>query len=289
MALDNQRFNFDGSDLDVHAIKSVIGSKYVLANPFAISLGYDARNLNHAITYNVDPKNIKTLGEIIGEYEMSDEEIPNVTLGGPGCKIQMRSKFINEAGLNELIMNSSTPRAKEFRQWVNGEVLPTLCKTGKYEMNMAPQEQQDQMNAINQVFHNEPATWYMEKIALMEQISRKNEELLLQKDKIIAMQPYVVDIPKDPKKYHVLGIYQFDCIDGYGYIAIRTQKKSMNKALSRILKSTSLPNVKPLCRINSPNAINAFNRIKENIDCKTRFNRVYCNIPPEEFLKKIVH
>lgn len=42
---------------------------------------------------------------------------------------------INESGLYTIIMRSSKPEALKFRQWVTGEVLPSLRKTGRYEMS----------------------------------------------------------------------------------------------------------------------------------------------------------
>ena len=42
--------------------------------------------------------------------------------------------IINESGLYSLIMSSKLPTAKKFKRWVTSEVLPTLRKTGHYEM-----------------------------------------------------------------------------------------------------------------------------------------------------------
>lgn len=41
---------------------------------------------------------------------------------------------INESGLYSLILSSKMPNAKKFKRWVTSEVLPTLRKTGSYEM-----------------------------------------------------------------------------------------------------------------------------------------------------------
>lgn len=41
--------------------------------------------------------------------------------------------IINEKGLYRLIFRSNKPEAARFQDWVFGEVLPTLRKTGKYE------------------------------------------------------------------------------------------------------------------------------------------------------------
>ena len=42
--------------------------------------------------------------------------------------------LINESGLYNLIFKSRKPEAKLFRKWVTGEVLPSLRKSGKYEV-----------------------------------------------------------------------------------------------------------------------------------------------------------
>jgi prophage antirepressor-like protein len=42
------------------------------------------------------------------------------------------AKVINEAGLYELIFQSRTPGAAQFRRWVTHEVLPSIRRTGSY-------------------------------------------------------------------------------------------------------------------------------------------------------------
>lgn len=42
--------------------------------------------------------------------------------------------IVSESGLYTLIMTSRLPKAKEFRAWVTSEVLPSIRKTGRYEL-----------------------------------------------------------------------------------------------------------------------------------------------------------
>ena len=42
--------------------------------------------------------------------------------------------IINESGLYHLVIVSRKPEAKKFRKWVTAEVLPSIRKTGRYEM-----------------------------------------------------------------------------------------------------------------------------------------------------------
>ena len=42
--------------------------------------------------------------------------------------------IINESGLYSLVLGSKLPSAKAFKRWVTSEVLPSIRKTGKYEI-----------------------------------------------------------------------------------------------------------------------------------------------------------
>lgn len=47
---------------------------------------------------------------------------------------QQETNFINEKNLYRLIMRSKLPSAEKFQDWVCGEVIPTIRKTGKYDV-----------------------------------------------------------------------------------------------------------------------------------------------------------
>lgn len=51
------------------------------------------------------------------------------TLGG-----KQEMNIVNESGLYNLIFQSRKPEAKKFRKWVTSEVLPSIRKTGKYDI-----------------------------------------------------------------------------------------------------------------------------------------------------------
>ena len=51
------------------------------------------------------------------------------TLGGVQQMI-----LINESGLYSLILSSKLPQAKAFKRWVTSEVLPSIRRTGRYEL-----------------------------------------------------------------------------------------------------------------------------------------------------------
>lgn len=43
--------------------------------------------------------------------------------------------IINESGLYSLILSSKLPKAKAFKRWITGEVIPSIRKTGAYGTN----------------------------------------------------------------------------------------------------------------------------------------------------------
>jgi len=49
-------------------------------------------------------------------------------------KNDMKSIYINTAGVFEILNKSRKKEAKPFQKWVNNEVLPSIDKTGKYDM-----------------------------------------------------------------------------------------------------------------------------------------------------------
>lgn len=51
------------------------------------------------------------------------------TLGG-----QQQVAVVNETGLYTLVLGSRKPEAKRFKRWITHEVLPSIRKTGKYDI-----------------------------------------------------------------------------------------------------------------------------------------------------------
>lgn len=80
---------------------------------------------------------IKTADAI--RKHIDDEDKGVFTLETPGGK--QRVTIINESGLYSLILSSKLPNAKKFKQWVTSEVLPTIRKTGSYQLPQTPEGQ----------------------------------------------------------------------------------------------------------------------------------------------------
>ena len=116
---------------------------WFIAKEVATLLGYD--NTVRAVNRNVRPDDQKIMSydecksifggvaETIENTEDFRGDINNTSENS--IKINNNGmKFINESGLYDLILESKKPEAKVFRRWVTSEVLPSIRKTGSYNI-----------------------------------------------------------------------------------------------------------------------------------------------------------
>ena len=102
--------------------------KYVFVQNEPWFKGKDAANVlgyvntKQAILVNVADEDKKQLEELMGLCHRPMDYQTRTSL------------YINESGLYSLIMKSTKPDAKLFQQWVTKEVLPSIRKTGSYEL-----------------------------------------------------------------------------------------------------------------------------------------------------------
>lgn len=76
----------------------------------------------------IDWNGKNTLVSVKDEWVMS-MEIPD-SLGRP-----QKTLFINESAVYKLAFRSHKPEAERFTDWIAGEVIPQIRKTGKYVPN----------------------------------------------------------------------------------------------------------------------------------------------------------
>lgn len=105
-----QLFNFEN-----HEVRSLLlnNEPWFVGKDVADVLGYT--DTNQAIRKHVD-----------------NEDRLTRRFDGTGQSRDMT--IINESGLYSLVLSSKLPSAKKFKRWVTSEVLPTLRKTGQYQV-----------------------------------------------------------------------------------------------------------------------------------------------------------
>lgn len=91
----------------------------------------------------------KDVCDILGIANVPDsvgtlDEDERITIGNtdsnPRVGIPHQLNAVSESGLYALIFRSRKAEAKSFRKWVTSEVLPSIRKTGGYELRMNMEE-----------------------------------------------------------------------------------------------------------------------------------------------------
>ncbi|HDA9081540.1 TPA: ORF6C domain-containing protein [Staphylococcus aureus] len=111
-----QTFNFE--ELPVRTLE-VDGEPYFIGKDVADVLGY--ANGRDALSKHVDAE---------------DKLTSQIATAGQNRNVTI----INESGLYSLIFSSKLENAKRFKRWVTSEVLPTLRKTGAYQIPSDPMQ-----------------------------------------------------------------------------------------------------------------------------------------------------
>lgn len=82
---------------------------------------------------------------------LEEDVVSNYPLQTAGGKQQ--ATFVNEDGLYDVILDSRKPEAKRFRKWITSEVLPSIRKTGGYQVQPTSQAELIAMIAQNNLEH----------------------------------------------------------------------------------------------------------------------------------------
>ncbi len=73
---------------------------------------------------------IKNTSDAISRLD-DDEKLLSVL---PTATKKTLVSLISESGLYALVFRSAKPEAKKFRKWITQEVIPTIRKTGSYQI-----------------------------------------------------------------------------------------------------------------------------------------------------------
>lgn len=124
---ENKLAVFSNPDFGEVRTLEINGEPWFVGKDVARALGYS--DMNKAIAMHVDD-----------DDKLDDKT--SLSLGQRGGWI------INESGLYSLIMSSKMEKAKEFKRWVTSEVLPSIRKTGAYNIQQAQKKDDRELDAM---------------------------------------------------------------------------------------------------------------------------------------------
>lgn len=109
----NELMVFDNPEFGKIRTVEIDGEPWLVGKDVATVLGYS--NTKDALARHVDSEDKRgsRIPTPSGEQEMT---------------------IINESGLYSLVLSSKLPSARKFRRWVTAEVLPSIRKTGGYNL-----------------------------------------------------------------------------------------------------------------------------------------------------------
>lgn len=169
------------------------GEPWFVGKDVAGALGYS--DTNKAVAMHVENEDKK----------LNDKSSPSFGQRG--------ATLINESGLYALIFGSKLESAKTFKQWVTGEVLPTIRKTGGYVNN-------------EELFVNTYLPFADENTKLMfsqtlETVRKQNELIKKQQEEILHKQEVINGFTEDIDIYNKKDIINRICKRRSGNYASR--------------------------------------------------------------------
>ena len=125
----NDLMIFEGHEVEIFDLNGT-----VLFNPYHVG---ECLELSDSSVRNYLAKMNEKQAVILRNSDVRDKDIRKLNNAG--------EKFITESGVYKLVFKSRKPNAEAFTDWVTDEVLPTLRKTGSYEM---PKQKPEKKNSI---------------------------------------------------------------------------------------------------------------------------------------------
>lgn len=108
---------------------------------------------------------------------------------------------INESGLYSLILSSKMPNAKRFKHWVTSEVLPSIRKTGSYQVTQSSSNKSKSLDVKEMNARVRMSNQFL-KIANVVTDSTQYKNILIAKSaEVLAGEP-LLPLPKSEQKMY---------------------------------------------------------------------------------------
>lgn len=109
--------------------------------------------------------------------------------------------IISESGLYNVILRSDKPEAKPFRKWVTAEVLPSIRKTGTYNVPTKPSKALE----IKEINAKVRLSNQFLKLSKVETLSAEYKNILAAKAAEVLTGTQLIPLPKSQQKMYSAG------------------------------------------------------------------------------------
>lgn len=166
---------------------------------------------------------------------LDDDERARFNLGRQG-----EANIINEYGLYNLILASRKPEAKQFKRWITHEVIPSIRKTGIYQIPTDP------MDALKLMFEAQSQT--NDKVEhIQEDVKELKDNKLLNPGQYNYLGTQIRKRVREIKEVRKLDLtakqnsklYSFINRDLNKYVGIRTRSQFKEKDFEKALNFIS--------------------------------------------------
>ena len=263
--------HFNNSELSINLTSILILNNetnefepWFIAKEVATLLGYD--DTVRAVNRNVRPDDQKIMSydecksifggvaETIENTEDFGGDINNTSENS--IKINNNGmKFINESGLYDLILESKKPEAKVFRRWVTSEVLPSIRKTGSYNV----QQQQLTPSYMIEDRIKRASVWIEEQKQMLQLEAEKNE-LVIHNKQLTADNDNLTQVLTDTSEKLIMAIRT------KAQIGSKREATAMSTAANLSKKNKKLENDLTIANDNINNLTIANNQLQEQLD-----------------------
>ena len=265
---------FNNSELSINLTSILILNNetnefepWFIAKEVATLLGYE--KTKEAVNRHVDELDQKILSyneckELFGQNIVSNETIENtedfrgLINEPPKNTININSqgmKFINESGLYTLIARSDKREARKFQRWVTSEVLPSIRKTGSY--NVQPQQLTPSYMIEDRI---KRASVWIEEQKQMLQLEAEKNELVIHNKQLIADNDNLTQVLTDTSEKLITAIRTKAQIND------KRTASLMGKVSGQSRKITKLENDLNTANDNINNLTIANNQLQEQLD-----------------------
>lgn len=212
--------DFGTKQVELKYVQDVDNEIWFRAKTCAEMLDY--KNTKQAIRNHIEDDDKAILGDISKGLKII-----------PLKKNVKNTVMINESGLYSLILGSKKAEAKAFKRWVTKEVLPTIRKTGKYEM----------VQPVNLLEQKKLEIEYMKVVNASDKL--KMEQIEFYKDLSNDDDVKIGSASKDYLMSHLLGVNNIKkddkfcrefteiCKQEFGFTPNATQKMAIGQLVKK--------------------------------------------------------